>query len=392
MDGEMERVVENPQGKVRHRKIRNRDDEDDSDQFDNDVDRIFYKLSALPSYEQFPDLMQRCRLIVTLWHDTFSIEDKHLWKKMKRNLPKELNESAFILDEMISVCNMLPDGNDPITIIDMCSGVGYLSMFLSHLLPAEKVGRIIPIDVLFAAHNNASATIDSTKKTDDSLQQDGKVEEEAKSSSPTCHLSVRHLSSDIHPIPIKSRKANIKKGRELRQISKYCVSSAPGPVIILGVHLCKSLSVHTTRLFTMNSNASRLYLKPCCLPGRKDLQRRVPPFWTFEGMQGGGFGVKTLYCEEVRETTEAEAVVDIEPIDVLSPIIAADLEGENVKEDGHINKNASHVLFSKWTGLLRDAANSADGVTANIRICSVQANHFQNQFILAKRLDCISVE
>jgi len=35
--------------------------------------------------------------------------------------------------------------------------------------------------------------------------------------------------------------------------------------------------------------------------------------------------------------------------------------------------------------LLRDAADSGDGVSANINYCSVQLKHFQNQFIVATR-------
>jgi hypothetical protein len=359
------------------RSRRNRDDDDDM-QFDNDVDRIFHKLSLLPSYAQYPSLIQRCRPIVTLWHDKFATEDAHLWKKMKRNIPKELNECAFILDEMISVCKDISYGNDPITIIDMCSGIGYLSMFLSHLLPPEQVSRIISIDVLFPAHN-ASTSIQSIRDQEESLQENGSVEAAEIISSPKNHLSIGHLVSDIHPIPIKPRRANIKKGRELRQISKYCVSCAPGPVIILGVHLCKSLSVHTTRLFTMNINASRLYLKPCCLPGRKDLKRRDPPFWKFEGMPGGGFGVKTLYCQEIGETSEALANEEI--MDDLATAPKLHHESKAEKYGGYIINN----LFSKWTKLLRNAAGSVNGVTATIKVCSVQTNHFQNQFILAKR-------
>jgi len=351
---------------------KNRDD-DDHIQFDNDVDRIFHKLSMLPSFARYPDLIKRCRPIVTLWHDKFATENKHLWKKMKGNIPKELNESAFILDEMISVCNELPYGSDPITIIDMCSGIGYLSMFLSHLLPPEKVSRILSIDVLFPAHN-ASTSIHSTRDGDELLQQNNKVEVTEKSLLPKIHLSIGHLVSEMHPIPIKPRRANIKKGRELRQISKYCVSCAPGQVIILGVHLCKSLSVHTTRLFTMNINATRLYLKPCCLPGRKDLKRRDPPFWEFVGMKGGGFGVKTLYCQEICESKEAAANIEVMDDFVLDPKLDNN-ESNTENEDGY-TINTSNKLFSKWTRLLRDAASSVNGVTTAIKVCSVQTKHF----------------
>ena len=210
---------------------------------------------------------------------------------MRRALPKELNESAFIIDEMIKFFdNVAVDSEPPYTIVDMCSGVGFLAMFLSHLLRADKISRIWAIDTLFELSDKALAGVVDAASVDTSNRQDDGHNAEKEENSLTSY----HLTNPVHPIPIKPRKANIKKGRELKQIAKHCIDRAPGATIILGVHLCKSLSVHTVRLFNTSPKACRLYLKPCCLPGRKELRRREPPFWAFQHMESGGLGVVTL--------------------------------------------------------------------------------------------------
>lgn len=375
-------------------------DQRGDDQYENDCDRIFGKLSALPSHKIYPDLMERCAPIIRLWHDTFASTEEHsqLWKRMRRNIPKELNESAFILHEMIEYFNLIDKDDGPVTIIDMCSGVGYLSMFLSHLLPEEKVSRIIPIDIMFPAHNAPQKKDSNDKETQESLLQ----------TKPAPHLSVDHLKSSIHTIRIYPRRANIKKGRELRQITEYLISRAPGPVVILGVHLCKSLSVHTIRLFNttiQRKKAATLFLKPCCLPGRRDLQRREPPFWKFEHMHKGGFGVKNLYCEEIGEHshgTETHAPSNDAAIEIkknarlLTKSKHHDSHGKrnNINGEGHHHDQdhdqslpkleQTNSLFSKWVGLLLDAIHIGDGVTRRIERCPVQLNHFQNQFIVAR--------
>ncbi len=393
----------------------NREDNEFADA--NDLDRIFGKLSSLPSYERYPELMTQCRPIVELWHDTFAFgspaysiqnpqsktsEQKvsQLWRRMRRNLPKELNEIAFILDEMIRLCNEFKstidvnkdsnDENGKITIIDMCSGVGYLSMFLSHLLPPEKVSRIIPIDILFPAHN---ANIPSSPQTQ-SPDINAGAEDTARTN---CHVPIDHLRSSIHPIPIHPRRANIKKGRELRQIAKYSIARAKGPIIILGVHLCKSLSVHTIRLFNTsltteikNRGGSTLYLKPCCLPGRKDLRRKHPPFWEFGHMKRGGFGVKTLYCKEINSSDSDKTQVQVGSMSAVAGVKSSldTIEGDSGKDQQHETTQTdpkSNVLFNRWVQLLHNAVDdSGNDVAVNIKSCPIQLQHFQNQFIVAR--------
>ena len=117
---------------------------------DGDVRLINAKLDRLPIATRYPAVLAACRPIIQLFHDSFSECDAALWSRMKRAIPKELNESAFIIDEMMTLLdgydiNAGDDGGDlrPYTVIDVCSGVGYLSMFLSHLLPPEKCSRIV---------------------------------------------------------------------------------------------------------------------------------------------------------------------------------------------------------------------------------------------------------
>ena len=384
----------------------------------DDVAQIFAKLSSLPIGTQHPALLSQCRPIIQLWHDTFSLSDPPLWNRLRRALPKELNESAFIIDEMIKFFDVnVAECESPYTIVDMCSGVGFLNMFLSHLLPDEKCSRIWAIDTLFGLSDRAlagvvDASVDNGQNDDNNVEKDGKN----TSAANRIHLTSDHLTSAIHPIPIKPRKANIKKGRELKQIAKHCIDKAPGPTIILGVHLCKSLSVHTVRLFNASPRACRLYLKPCCLPGRKELRRREPPFWTFPHMDGGGLGVVTLYCGEIRPKADNDGdekgeegggdsdknteqsvneVIDVDRELKRMGREAAKQEGKggNVSEgDQHQqhHHNPSGLkggqLFKRWTDLLCDAVDtSQEGVTAEVHHCSVQQKHFQNDYIVAAR-------
>ena len=351
---------------------RDEEEEEDDPNDEHDVDRIFRKLKSRPAHLQYPDLIARCRPIVQLWNDSYATSLPKFWKRTRRNLPKELNESVFILEEMIHLVENY-EKEEPLTILDMCSGIGYLSMFLSHLLPTEKVSRIVPIDILFRSHE------DKGHKEDD--------EEDRK------HLSTIHLRSSIHPIEIRPRRANIKSGRELRQIAHYCIEQAPEPVIILGVHLCKALSVHTVRLFNTSSKASRLYLKPCCLPGRKDVKRRDPPFWTFEHMEGGGFGLQTLYCSRVSDESKkenedddlnlAKAKKDARLLKVTEGGGEEEADGKN--HSGVEGKRGT-ALFTKWVHLLCDAADTGiEGTKVEIHHSSVQKHHFQNQYVVASR-------
>ena len=65
------------------------------------ADQIFIKLSTLPIQNQHPDLLDKWHPIIQLGHDTFSLSDPSLWNRMRRVIPKELNESAFIIVEMM---------------------------------------------------------------------------------------------------------------------------------------------------------------------------------------------------------------------------------------------------------------------------------------------------
>ena len=395
------------------------------------VEQIFIKLSKLPIQNQHPDLLDKCHPIIQLWHDTFSVSDPSLWNRMRRAIPKELNESAFIIVEMMKLLGTASqdstvitdqDANveqQPYTIIDMCSGVGYLSMFLSHLLSPESCSRIVPIDYLFALSEKALAGCGPEKTeidvsetlTDDQIipieqnQQQAltpsRQHEQEEQKQPSSHLSTTHLTSHIHPIPIRPRKANIKRTRELKQISQHVINKSPGPTIILGVHLCKALSVHTVRLFNGNDKVERMYLKPCCLPGKGSLGMRDPPFWKFDHMKGddgaaegsiGGFGIQTLYCGEVNSQVDSgngdDKIIGLERSLKQLGREEKKKEGSSIENHGSGGGGAKgRALFDRWTNLLCQAVDtsSQQGVSAEIHHIAVQKRHFQNQYIVATK-------
>jgi hypothetical protein len=74
-----------------------------------------------------------------------------LWKRVfkKDRVIKELVEAAPII-EAVKLVVESSQACERFTIVDLCSGKGYLSMFLSELLPQDKVERLILVDKAWA--------------------------------------------------------------------------------------------------------------------------------------------------------------------------------------------------------------------------------------------------
>jgi hypothetical protein len=68
------------------------------------------------------------------------------------------------------------------------------------------------------------------------------------------------------PIPLRTRKMDIKQAGQLRQMETHVFQKFSGPFCILAVHLCGTLSVKAVEMFNAHDTASMLCLKPCCLP------------------------------------------------------------------------------------------------------------------------------
>eukprot|EP00985_Skeletonema_marinoi_P034508 scaffold44103_cov161-Skeletonema_marinoi.AAC.5 len=179
-----------------------------------------------------------------------------VWKRIfkKDRVVKELIESAPVI-EFVKRAMDNQDDDEKFTIIDLCSGKGYLSMFLSEILPKEKVEKFILVDKAWAIAN---------KKTTTELKPH--------------HMNWDHIYGTTvnmdgeessyfttWPIPLYTSKQDLKDSCNQRQMTKHFFNKIDGPVIILAVHLCGTLSLKAIDMF--NNNQVKLFaLKPCCLP------------------------------------------------------------------------------------------------------------------------------
>ena len=99
--------------------------------------------------EQVFDKLSKC---ITRWRKRYRRDgdgdSAKLWKRLfKRDrVVKEIIESIPIIHAIDGWVASASNDDEPVTIIDLCSGKGYLSMLLSEYLPASKVKKCILID------------------------------------------------------------------------------------------------------------------------------------------------------------------------------------------------------------------------------------------------------
>lgn len=241
------------------------------------------ELQKDPLYAEYSPLFDVAPKCISKWRQRYRGHPS-LWKRLfqKDRVIKEFIEAAPIIDAVQRLVENSIENDEKFTIIDLACGRGYLSMFLSELLPPSKVEKFVLVDKQWPMHSDDippqphhiswTHIYGSFKKTEDQ-------------SIPSYY--------ETWPIPLNTSKQNLKSGRELRKLEQlYFHTNTKNPIILVAVHLCGTLSMKAVELFNRNPETTRfLCLKPCCLPGMIHAQRHE----TFQLGQNHTFDAK-LVC------------------------------------------------------------------------------------------------
>jgi hypothetical protein len=167
---------------------------------------------------------------------------------------KEVVESIPIISSVETW--VASQADSMVTIIDLCSGKGYLSMILSEYLPPTKVTKIVLIDKAWPMCHSEPQ---SHHINWDHIYGNYTTTESEQTKTSSSYFTT-------WPIPLHTSKQDLKSKSTFRQLTQR-LSSEGNPTMILGVHLCGTLSIQAIRLFHSVENVEGLILKPCCLPG-----------------------------------------------------------------------------------------------------------------------------
>jgi len=111
---------------------------------------LFSEIENVPGRDTYSEVYEDSITAIVNWRKRFRGNPK-LWKRIfnRDRVIKELVESAPIIQSVKRVIES-NDSEEKFTIMDLCCGKGYLSMFLSEILPKEKVNRFILVDKAWA--------------------------------------------------------------------------------------------------------------------------------------------------------------------------------------------------------------------------------------------------
>ena len=224
--------------------------------WDDTVTWLEREMSSMRIAIEYPDLFRRCVEVLRKWRASFP---KAVWTRVIKSgrVAKELNECAPVVarvEKRVRAMAVPADETERVNVIDLCSGFGYLGMFLSELLDPRKVKLIVLLDKQWPMHG------DAPKPHQINWDHVYGVEANERDAANT-----RSWVPDW-PIPLRTRKMDIKQAGQLRQMETHVFQKFSGPFCILAVHLCGTLSVKAVEMFNAHDTASMLCLKPCCLP------------------------------------------------------------------------------------------------------------------------------
>lgn len=226
-----------------------------------------------------PELLERALAALRRWHQRFPTQ---VWGRMTktgeggtRHMPKvlkELDEIAPILRQVERWLLELPADAPPAAVVDLCSGFGFLGMFLAELVPDPErhLSEIILVDRGWPnPHIGSKGTI-----SNDHIYEHGKWR-----------------------VPIQTIKTDIKEQGNVRSLIRRVVAFDDRPCIICAVHLCGTLSLRAAQLFNATARAHALALVPCCMPPKKHAAQEVVY----------GLGTHTFAAAGLRDTARHDS-------------------------------------------------------------------------------------
>lgn len=267
--------------------------------------------------------------------------DKATWLRLLKGgrMLKEINEVLPVVARLLAYIEELDvEKGQEITIVDLCSGIGYLSILLAELLRGSvKIASFVLVDKRWPMLNA------ETEKH---------------------HINPMHLQQDLWPFELAHRKYDLKSSSGQRQLQKHIISQVPGPVALLGVHLCGVLSLHAIQFFNDHPRCTFLALKPCCLPPLDMAKQKY--VWTIGGHS-------------------------IEAVDVCAP-------GKYVKSKwkGPQRKADQRAIFLRWASGLLGSISVGDQGTKElaeftlVNVSETEEARYQTLFAFAVRPYCPS--
>ncbi len=229
------------------------------------------ELRTWPFASLYPWMLTQVVDMLLVWRRTLpGTAWRRLWKGMR--IVKEINEVMPAALQVVEWVQRLPEGSN-VEVVDICSGIGFLSMLLSHLLPADKVRGIWLVDKQWPNANREPLAHEVRRTLPLQLLSPPPRASSERRRSAACFLQIswEHIKAVNWPIPLATRKTDIKDGSAVRNLSKCVFGRAQGPLIMAGIHLCGTLSIKAVQIFNDNPQCVALVLKPCCMPGRKHI-------------------------------------------------------------------------------------------------------------------------
>ena len=234
------------------------------------------ELADAPGREEYKTTYDSSIRAIVKWRQRFR-GNPAVWKRIfkKDRVFKELIESVPVLhlvQQYVDNNENIESDDDKITILDLCSGKGYLSMFLSEILPPQKVAKILLVDKAWAMCNGEVLPhhMNWDHLYGDIPQQ--ALVDQAQGTSTSQYNHTNYFTT--WPIPLHTSKQDLKQSCNQRQMKKRFFDKTKGPILILAIHLCGTLSLRAVDFFNNNENVQMLCLKPCCLPGMVHAKRK----------------------------------------------------------------------------------------------------------------------
>ena len=221
------------------------------------------EVSAAPGFSVYSRAFEGAVSAALEWRRRFR-GNPGLWRRIfkKGRFVKELTETAPIIDAVLNLVESttLADG-EQFTIVDLCCGKGFLSMTLSELLDPRKVERCVLVDKAWPRSGSSLEVLPHQMNWE--------------------HIYGHHFDTDgarvgyfeSWPIRLVTSKQDLKKGSTRRALKGAIFAKASGPVLVLAVHLCGTLSLRAAEMFNDHENVKMMVLKPCCLPSIIHSQR-----------------------------------------------------------------------------------------------------------------------